>query len=255
MKKIVLILAAVWCFAAEAYDNLEVGVPGKCDQIVEREGYALGYSEDHEQALWVQYRFTRDENQTRGAIRSDNFRPDPMVKSGSAALGDYRGSGYDRGHLAPAADMKWSKSAMSDSFYLSNISPQDHAMNAGVWNDVEKFVRYTVNVEDSIIVVTGPMFKGGEPKIGANGVTVPSAFYKLIYDETEPRKMIAFVVPNRASDQPLTAFVTTVDEVEAQTGLDFFAKVKGADALEARADAKAWKKLSSWRRSTKGDGF
>lgn len=255
IRLVAFFLAAVWGLSAWAFDNLDVGVPGKCDQVVEREGYALGYSEAHEQAFWVQYRFTRDENQTRGAIRKDNFRPDPKVKTGSAALADYRGSGYDRGHLAPAADMKWSVEAMNDSFYLSNISPQDHAMNAGVWNDVEKFVRYTVNVEDSIIVVTGPVFKGGEKKIGANGVTVPSAFYKIIYDETEPRKMIAFIVPNRDSYEPLTSFVVSVDEVEAQTGLDFFKKVKGADSLEAKSDISAWKKLNSWRRSTKGDGF
>lgn len=249
MKSIAFFLAAVWGLAAVAYDNLNVGVPsGECDQVVEREGYALGYSEEHEQALWVQYRFTREENQTRIASRRDDFREDGEIKTKSAALNDYRKSGYDRGHLAPAADMKWSEKAMSESFYLSNISPQDHAMNAGVWNDVEKFVRYTVNIENSIIVVTGPIFKGGEKKIGANGVTVPSAFYKIIYDETEPRKMIAFIVPNHNSDLPLTAFVTTVDEVEAQTGLDFFTNVNGADALESRADAAKWKKLESWTR-------
>lgn len=230
---------------ALAYDNLDVGVPGACDQVVEREGYALGYSEEHEQALWVQYRFTRAENQTRIARRLEDFREDGEIKTKSASLNDYRRSGYDRGHLAPAADMKWSEKAMSESFLLSNISPQDHEMNAGVWNDVEKFVRYTVNIEDSIVVVTGPIFKGGEKKIGANGVTVPWGYYKIIYDETEPRKMIAFVVPNKGSSAKLASFVRSVDEVETMTGLDFFSKVKGAEALERRSEIGKWR-LERW---------
>lgn len=238
----------------EAADNLSVGVPGECDQIVDREGYAVGYCAKHRQAAWVQYHFTAVENQTRKASRSEDFREDPAIKSGAAALADYWGSGYSFGHLAPAADMKFSELTMSESFYLSNMSPQDYDFNSGVWNDIEKFVRYTVNIEQSIYVVTGPILPTERhpyvaKTIGPGKVTVPRAFYKIIYDATPPKKMIAFIVPNKPSSAPIASFVTSVDKVEELTGLDFFSKVSGADVLERTSDTEKWRKLGSWQRN------
>ncbi len=93
------------------------------DAIITHTAYSLNYSEDHEQAAWVAYKLTA-EKVSGTCERTDDFRPDPMVMTGSAELSDYRGSGYDRGHLAPAGDMKWSPTAMSESFYMSNMSPQ-----------------------------------------------------------------------------------------------------------------------------------
>ena len=148
--------------------------------------------------------------------------------------------------------MKFDPNAMSESFLLSNMSPQDHDFNAGIWNDVEKFVRYTVNVEKSLVVVTGPVFEKGDVKIGRSGVTVPSAFYKVVYDETPPRKMIAFIVPNRDSAAPIDSFVVTVDEVERRTGLDFFPKVPGAENLESKSCVSDWRNLATWRRESRG---
>ena len=235
-----------------ASNNLLIGVPSNREQVVDRIGYALGYSEEHEQPLWVQYHFTKEENQSKVASRTEDFREDSDIKTGSAQLDDYRRSGYDRGHLAPAADMKFSQQAMSESFLLSNMSPQVHEFNSGIWSDLEKFVRYTVNIEKSIYVVTGPVFKPGDKKIGRSGVTVPSAYYKIIYDETEPRKMIAFVMPNAGSEKPLSAFVVSVDDVEKLTGLDFFTNVPGAETLESVSDAQNWRNLASWRRESRG---
>lgn len=235
-----------------ASDNLTVGVPSGDGQVVDRIGYALGYSEEHEQPAWVQYRFMKEENQSKIASRSEDFREDTDIRTGSAQLEDYRRSGYDRGHLAPAADMRFSHQAMSESFLLSNMSPQVHEFNGGIWSDLEKFVRYTVNVEKSIYVVTGPIFKPGDKKIGRSGVTVPSAYYKIIYDETPPRKMIAFIMPNEGTDAPLCAFVVSVDEVEKQTGIDFFSKVADADILESASNAQDWRNLPSWRREGRG---
>ena len=257
LTSVSLIVALALANECKATDNLDVGVPGGCDQVVDREGYALGYCEKHEQAAWVQYHFTAAENQTRNASRSENFREDPAIKTGAAVLADYRGSGYDRGHLAPAADMKFSSRAMSESFLLSNMSPQNRCFNAGVWNDVEKFVRYTVNIEESLYVVTGPILPTEahpyEAKaIGPSKVTVPRAFYKVIYDATPPQKMIAFLVPNEPSDKPLASFVVSVDRIEEMTGLDFFSKVQGADALEKSSNVHEWRKLASWRRENTG---
>jgi DNA/RNA endonuclease G (NUC1) len=107
------------------YDNLSLGVPGPADTIIDRSGYALGYIEKHEQPAWVIYRMTADEATTKAAKRGDDFRPDPQIPTGSATLADYRRSGYDRGHLAPAADMAFSGQTMSDSFYMSNMLPPE----------------------------------------------------------------------------------------------------------------------------------
>ena len=93
-------------------------------EIVKRVGYALGYSEKYEQPLWVSYKLTKNETQSKVAKRTNRFKSDPKVTTKSASLKDYRKSGYDRGHLAPAGDMAWSKQAMNESFYLSNMSPQ-----------------------------------------------------------------------------------------------------------------------------------
>jgi endonuclease G len=89
--------------------------------------------------------------------RKDNFRSDPKVKTGSAALSDYKGSGYDRGHLAPAADFKWSATAMSESFYMSNMSPQVPGFNRGIWKNIESTVRNWAVENDEIYIVTGPV--------------------------------------------------------------------------------------------------
>jgi endonuclease G len=252
MKKLVSEIIMLIFGCAFASDNLTVGTPSYKGQVLDRIGYALGYSEENEQAAWVQYRFTAEENSHQKASRTEDFREDLDIKTGSAQLEDYRRSGYDRGHLAPAADMKFSQVAMSESFLLSNMSPQVHEFNGGIWSDLEKFVRYTVNIEKSIYVVTGPIFKNGDKKIGRSGVTVPSAYYKIIYDETEPRKMIAFIVPHQDTDLPLSSFVTTVDEVEKQTGIDFFSRVQGTDTLEASVAISEWRNLASWRRESKG---
>lgn len=244
----VLILALFSLQSTFASEHLAVGIPAGADQVVERLGFALGYSEKHEQPLWVQYRFTAQQNRRRYAERTDEFFEDPDILTGSAQLSDYSGSGYHRGHLAPAADMKYSPVAMRESFLLSNISPQLPEFDSGIWVDLEKFVRYTVNVEQSITVVTGPLFTSSDATIGENAVTVPSAYYKVIYDETPPRKMIGFILPHAPSDAAISTFAVSVDEVERRTSLDFFSKVPDADVLEATIDKAAWKKLLRWER-------
>jgi endonuclease G len=124
------------------YDNLSFGVPGKADTIIDRPGYAFGYIEYHEQPAWVIYIMTKTEATTKVAKRTNKFRSDPEIPTGSATTGDYRRSGYDRGHLAPAADMAFSGQTMADSFFMSNMSPQKPAFNRGIWKDLEALVRY-----------------------------------------------------------------------------------------------------------------
>ena len=208
------------------FDNLSYGVPGKADSIVEREGYALGYIEKHEQPAWVQYIMTSEEVSSRAAKRGDDFRPDPEIPTGSATPQDYTRSGYDWGHLAPAADMSFSGKTMSESFYMSNMSPQAPQFNRGIWSKLEKQVRHFATKEKRIVVVTGPILPAEKTiTIGANKVSVPQYYYKVIYDTTPPEKTIGFVLPNKGSSADLRTFVVTVDKVEDLTGLDFFSAV------------------------------
>lgn len=249
MKKVISVLVFVLAFCCVASDNLELGVPGNSDQIVDREGYALGYCEAWEQPRWVTYRLTASEVLTQSTKRIDNFQPDPAIRTGSATLEDYRGSGYDRGHLAPAADMKWSPTAMEECFYLSNMSPQDRDCNAGIWNEIENTVRGFACSEKSVFIVTGPVV-GKQPKaIGSNQVAVPDGFYKVVYAENAPQKIIAFYVPNRPMQGKPADYACTADKIEERTGLDFFSKLptqKQAE-LESKIDVNAW----NWSKSQK----
>lgn len=230
--------------STEGSDNLAFGIPGPADCIVDREGYALGYIERHEQPAWVIYHMTKAEATTKAASRDDNFREDPEITTGSATLADYRRSGYDRGHLAPAADMSFSIKTMDESFYLSNMSPQLDEFNRGIWKDLEAQVRSFAISEGDIYVTTGPIFPSEtEPKaIGPNKVTVPKAFYKVVWDRTAPEKMIGFILPHEGSSKSLKSFAVTVDRVEAETGLDFFNVLPEEQqaALEGTLTVSAW---------------
>ena len=224
-------------------DNLAFGIPGSADTIIDREGYALGYIEYHEQPAWVIYHMTYDEVTTKATSRNDNFREDPEILSGSATLADYRGSGYDRGHLAPAADMSFSIKTMDESFYMSNMSPQKGEFNRGIWKDLEAQIRSFAISEKDIFVVTGPILpKTKTITIGANKVTVPDAYYKVVYDRTPPEKMIGFILPNAGSSKSLQDFSVTVDAVEQATGLDFFNLLPQPqqEQLECSIDINAW---------------
>ena len=225
------------------YDNLTLGIPGPADTIIDRPGYALGYDELHEQAAWVIYRLTAEELKTKVSSRSDDFRADPDVPTGSATPADYRKTGFDRGHMAPAADMAHSAQTMSDSFYMSNICPQRPECNRKIWKDLENQVRKFALAEQDVYIVTGPIFlKTPLRTIGANKVAVPDAFYKIIYDTTPPHKMLAFVVPNDGSSAPLQSFVVTVDRVEEIIGLDFFPLLPQPlqEELESSIGISAW---------------
>ena len=230
------------------YDNLSFGIPGKADTIIDRPGYALGYIEYHEQPAWVIYIMPKAEATTKVAKRTNKFRSDPEIPTGSATTGDYRRSGYDRGHLAPAADMAFSGQTMADSFFMSNMSPQKPSFNRGIWKDLEALVRSFAITERKIVVVTGPILPQEKTiTIGANRVTVPTHYYKVIFDLTPPQKMIAFILPNEGSDKALWKFAVSVDAVEKATGLDFFSKLpkEKQKQLESSFSIKAWQGLLS----------
>lgn len=225
--------------------SAELAVPAysSSDIIVQHTGYTLSYNEEHEQPNWVAYLLTADKVFSDSSDREDNFREDPSIPTGSATLSDYKGSGYDRGHLIPAADQKWSAQAMDDSFFLSNMSPQTHSFNAGIWSKLESAVRTMAAQNQEICVVTGPVLTDGPYKtIGANNVSVPNSYYKVILDYygTE-KKAIGFVLAQDAKGN-LSAFSMTVDDVESLTGIDFFPLLPDDEerALESSYDVSLW---------------
>ena len=209
---------------------------------VEHNYYKLAYSEENEQAIWVFYRLTHD--LVSGQVeRTDDFREDPLVSTTSATLNDYKGSGYDRGHLCPAASMSYNETSMSESFFMSNMSPQVPSCNRGKWKSLETAVRNWVLTEDTLWVVSGPIFKDDLGKIGENEVTVPGYYYKVIFDPTGTQKMIGFIMPNAKMSNEIDFYAVSVDKVEQETGIDFFPGLndKIETELERKFDFAEWK--------------
>jgi endonuclease G len=232
MKKIFLLFVLFISIACKSSDDVlpkEITSfePKSQGEIVKHTYYTLAYSEENEQAYWVYYELTPELiNGTQS--RTDDFRADPMVSTGSATLNDYKGSGYDRGHLCPAADMTLNKTSMSETFYLSNMSPQVAGFNRGIWSTMEDQVRKWALQYSKLYVVTGPIFKDNIGAIGEDKVTVPGYYYKVLFDGNN--KMIGLILPNASSSKKLDQFVVIVDEIEKQTGIDFFPELN--DQLE-----------------------
>lgn len=211
------------------------------DTVIEHTGYAFLYNEKHEQSSWVAYELTKAEVQ-KAFERTDKFAPDPKVSTGTASGRDYEKSGYDRGHLAPAADMSWSAEAMRESFYYSNISPQEPGFNRGIWKKLETVTRSWAEASGAIYIVTGPVLKDGLPTIGPGEVSVPEYYFKVILDYTPgKRKGIGFIMSNKASAQQPAAFAVSIDSVEKFTGLDFFPGFsREEEIIEATLCVKCW---------------
>lgn len=213
--------------------------------IVQHRYYTLSYNERHEQAEWVAYILSGERLKMEWQERPDVFEADPLVRTGSATLSDYRNSGYDRGHLVPAADMAFNKTAIAETFYLSNMSPQARDFNKGIWKELEELTRDWAIKFKSLYVASGPILKdGGKGNIGSNEVTIPTAFYKILLDLSEPdQKAIAFIVPNEVSYEPLFKYAVSIDEVEKQTGINFFPKLMSRELereLESKFNRDLW---------------
>ncbi|MGY8950994.1 MAG: DNA/RNA non-specific endonuclease [Flavobacteriales bacterium] len=243
MKKIFLILflSPTFLFSQEVSNFL----PTNNGELVHHSYYSLSYSEQHEQAEWVFYEI--NSNTTLGQVkRTNNFRSDNLISANSASLSDYKGSGFDRGHLAPAADMSFNYIAMSESFLLSNMSPQNASFNRGVWKKLESLVR-NWGTNSSIYVVTGPILNSCSTSIGGNNICVPNYFYKVIYDP-QNQKMISFILPNKKGNKSLNKYVCTTDSLEKITNIDFFPILE--NNLEERLESQIHKELWTWTTSS-----
>lgn len=204
------------------------------NQIVNHIKYSFSYSENDEQPEWVAYKlFPNSINDD--VKRKDNFRNDLKVITGSASIKDYKKSGYDRGHLAPAKTMSFSPETMSESFYMSNMSPQNPSFNRGIWKKLEGKVRNWISISDSLYVVTGPVLKDSLGFIGGNRVTVPRAYYKsIIRFKNNEMFGIGFLLKNEKSSRDLKSFSVSIDSIEKITGLDFFENL--TDAIQNKIE-------------------
>jgi endonuclease G len=234
--------------------KLEIPRISSKDQIITHTGYSLLYNEKYEQANWVAYELTKEET-IKKFERTNKFVEDPKVKTGSATQKDYAGFGYDRGHLAPASDMGWSSTVMAESFYYSNMSPQNPSFNRGIWKRIEELMRTWAVENDGIYIVTGPVLSGKLQTIGENKVAVPDYFYKAILDYRAPNlKAIGFIIPNKGSSEPLYNYAVTIDSVEKFTGIDLFPAlpIEEEEHLEKTLCLNCWTWKSSTTTSTKG---
>lgn len=255
---IIAILALVGGFIYLSNNNISINdVPSKPErpitylptvngEIVSHKYYTLSYIEKYEQAEWTAYILTRESLKVPNVPRYDFFTEDPHVPTRSANYQDYSNSGYTRGHLVPAGDMAFDTLAMRETFYMSNISPQVRAFNGGVWRELEENVRDWAFTNDSLYVITGPIFNDQNMKnIGKNNVAVTPSFFKVILDYTGPEKKgIAFIIPNEISVKRLQDYIVTIDSVEHLTRLDFFNELINdqlEEELESNINPKLWK--------------
>tara|TARA_R110002051_G_scaffold278831_1_gene340256 strand:- start:5334 stop:6134 length:801 start_codon:yes stop_codon:yes gene_type:complete len=217
-------------FPIKFYPNSSTG------EVVHHTYYSLSYNEKYEQAEWVAYKLEKRQLTYDDRQRPD-FIEDPKVKTKSADWRNYRGSGYDRGHLCPAGDRRFSEYAYNETFYTSNISPQDNKFNAGIWNDLEQKVRHWCKIYDTLYIITGGVLEDDLPTIGDEDVSVPNYFYKIIArKEGTDIKMIGFIFENKQTNTSLKSHLVSIDELERKTGLNFFEKLP--DSLEKELENK-----------------
>ncbi|MFA5892583.1 MAG: DNA/RNA non-specific endonuclease [Candidatus Margulisiibacteriota bacterium] len=223
-------------------EHILYGLPGTNGTILYRKGYALAHNNGKKVASWVSYHLT-DAYLVHNVPRSNDFRPDPDLPKGQRSeLKDYRKSGYDLGHLAPAEDMRRDEQTESETFLLSNMAPQvGLGFNRRIWKNLEAKVRTWAKKRHNIYIMTGPIYSDKNyPTIGPDKVAVPSHFYKIIVSCThkgDNLDVIAFIMPNKdLGATPIKSYITTIDEVEKETGLNFLRGLP--DPIEKKLEAK-----------------
>lgn len=222
----------------------DVGLPRltkeRSSQVIRHIGYAVSYNAETKIPNWVAWTLTPDRFEDV-VSRYDKFLPDPEVPD-PVTTEDYVRSGYDRGHMCPAADNKWDEEAMRESFYLTNVCPQHHNLNRGDWKELEDACRDWTLKYGKLFVVAGPiLYRQEHKRIGDSRVVVPEAFYKVVLCP-DPCKAIGFIYKNTSGNRKLDAYTNSVDEVERITGIDFFAGLPDSleNAVEATYDLDEW---------------
>lgn len=214
---------------------IPISITPQQEQIIRHTGYTVSYNKELKLPNWVSYELTREE--TKGKEKRNNrFIADPLVKGIIATNADYARSGYDKGHMAPAADMKWSPQAMKESFYFSNMCPQHPQLNRRGWKNLEEKIRDWAIADSAIIIICGPIITKQPKTIGKNKVAVPQQYFKVILSPfVRPMRAIGFLFNNRQALEPLSTYAVTVDSIERLTNMDFFASLP--DEIENKIEA------------------
>lgn len=201
------------------------GLPHKIDennQIIKYDGYVISYNETYEQPNWVYYVLKPSDLIGESTKRRNNFREDDRITTGTAELSDYKGSGYDRGHLKPSGDEPCDSTQMSETFYMSNISPQEPSFNRGVWKKLENYVRTVAMESDSVVIITGGVLKGELETIGENEVAIPNYFFKVLYVYCDGGvEILPFLLKNEKSNEPIEEFKIELVVLKELIGLEF----------------------------------
>lgn len=225
------------------FSGLPAPVAHISEQILRRTGYTVSYNKDTRLPNWVAWHLTADHLQGPAKRPSRAFHEDEEVPLPRAVDRDYYNSGYDRGHMCPAADNKWSEAAMFESFLFTNMCPQNHNLNVGDWNEMENQCRRWAEKYGDIYIVCGPvLYKGKHKTIGRNKVVVPETFFKVVLCLADTPKAIGFIYKNIAGNRPKGDYVNTIDEVERITGFDFFPELP--DDVESRVETEC--NLDDW---------
>lgn len=223
----------------------QVAMPADvASEIVHYPGFKMSFNKDYHQPNWVAWELTGEEARGSEATREHGtFMPDLNVE-GCPTLADYKGSGFDRGHMCPAGDMKWSREAMEACFFLTNMCPQDHSLNSGSWSKLEDKCRDWAIRDSAVIVICGPVLTDKLPrKIGDTGVPVPERFFKVVLAPyADPIRGIGFIMANGKVPGGMQAAAVSIDEVEQVTGFDFFAALPDniEDKVEAECNFPRW---------------
>lgn len=223
-------------------DFTKFGLPGSSGDLLCRKGYLLAHSPERKTPIWAIEHLVGDK--LNGSIaRTDDFKPDPDLEKGKRAeLADYEGSGYQRGHMAPAENMNWDEQAMHESFLLSNMVPQNGPMNGGIWRVLEGKARKWAVERKSIYVFTGPIYSDNYETIGKNMVAVPIKLFKIVFDP-ERKEAIAFIMANqKLSSANIKEYITTIRDVEKATKLDFLNNLprEEQDKIETEKPEMLW---------------
>lgn len=214
------------------------------EKILRRLGYTVSYNEKSRNPNWVAWHLTK--NHTYGSFQRKNevFAEDDDIQGVRATNMDYYNSRYDRGHMCPAGDNKWDKTAMEQSFLFTNICPQNHGLNKYEWNDLEIQCREWAREYGAIDIVCGPVYSetGEQKTIGRNKVWVPDAFFKVILCRQDKPKTIGFIYRNEGVKQTKAEALRSVDEIETLTGIDFFPALDDdvENRIEAECDLSVW---------------
>lgn len=203
----------------ETFDSAELTLQGN-EPVIKGKDIEFQYCEKWEQPYYVKYTINKRDVFNK-ISRTDNFKADNRITTGSASLNDYYKSGYDRGHLKPAAVSKYSLETMEESFYLTNISPQLPAFNRYGWKNIEAEVRNLIKSYDSLIVYTGPVFNGITSTIGPNEVGIPKYFYKTVL-VGDSSKAFAYLCPHEKLSKPYSKYMVSIDKVEEIIGINLY---------------------------------